>query len=331
MNWKTAPKIELHLHIDCSLSYKFVSGIDPSISPEQYQRDFVGPVRCANLQEYLRLAERGVRLMQTEDQLEGATLDVFEQLQADAAIYAELRFAPLLHTRKGLKPEEAVAAVCRAIGKGVERTGVEARLILCTLRHFSEGESLQTVQLARQFIGQYVAGFDIAGDEAGYPLDAHRAAFSYARRHGIACTAHAGEARGPKSVWETLESLSPDRIGHGVRSIEDPRLLAHLKKLQIHLEVCPSSNLKTNMYEEIASHPVDRLYQEGLSVGINTDGRTISNVALTEEYNKLAAAFGWSARHFLACNLRALEAAFVDEQTKDRLRHRLESAYLKLL
>lgn len=329
MNLRGLPKIELHLHLDCSLSYRVVSRIDPSVSRERYRKDFIGPVRCHDLAEYLARAEYGIRLMQTAEQLEWVTLDLMEQLRAENVLYAEIRFAPLLHTRKGMAPEEIVSVVDHALAKGIAATGVEARLILCTLRHFSESESLLTAQLAGRFRRAHVAGFDIAGDEAGYPVDAHIAAFRYARQQGISRTSHAGEARGADSVREVLRHFSPQRIGHGVRCSEDPRLVEELKASRIHLEVCPTSNLQTNMYDNLESHPVDQLYRQGLSLGINTDGRAISDTTLEEEYHKLAQAFNWKKEHFLQCNLYALEAAFLEEELKEQIRERLLTGFGK--
>ncbi len=327
MDFRGLPKIELHLHLDCSLSYQVASRIDPSLTEEQYRQDFVGPVRCHDLADYLTRAEHGIRLMQSPQQLDWVTLDLMEQLKAEQVLYAEIRFAPLLHTRKGMEPEEVVSVVNDALQSGIAATGVEARLILCTLRHFSEQESLQTIRLVEQFSGTNVVGFDIAGDEAGYPVDEHISSFRYACKQGIPCTSHAGEARGADSVWEVLRNFTPRRIGHGVRCTEDGRLVNHLKTNRIHLEVCPTSNLQTNMYEALDDHPVDFLYRQGLSLSINTDARTISNTSLEEEYRKLHDTFQWQKAHLLQCNLHALEAAFVEEGVKAPIRERLLAAY----
>src|SRR5947207_5579235 len=271
MDFKSLPKVEIHLHFDCSLSYALVSRLNPSITLEDYHNDFIAPAKCANLVQMLTRSANSIALMQTEEQLRLATFDVFEQLRQEHVYYAELRFAPLLHTTKGLSAEEVVAIVDASAASASQATGIEARLILCTLRHFSAEQSLQTVKLVERFKGTRVAALDIAGDEAGCPLDAHIPAFQYAAQNGIPRTAHAGEASGAQSVWETLNALRPSRIGHGVRSIEDPALIAHLRKEHIHLEVCPTSNLQTNIYESYADHPISRLYDTGLSLSVNTD------------------------------------------------------------
>jgi len=321
------PKIELHQHLDCSLSYAVVSKIDPQISAAEYREKFIAPPKCNNLADFLSRAPQGIRLMQTERNLQLVTFDLFEQLRQDNIIYAEIRFAPLLHTELGLTPQRVVEVIEKAVSQAGRETGIEARLILSTLRNYSEQQSLETVQLARQFQNSRVAGFDIAGDEAGYPIDAHVRAFEYAARHGIPCSAHAGEARGPESVRETLDRFHPARLGHGVRSIEDPDLLVELREKGIHLEVCPTCNIQTDVFDRYEDHPVDRLYREGISLGINTDTRTITNITLTQEYQKLHNVFGWTKEHFLQCNRNALKAAFISESLKSLLLERLESGY----
>lgn len=327
MDYRLLPKIELHLHLDCSLSYKVVKQLNPAVSLEDYQESFIAPPKCTDLADYLKRAVKGFELMQTKEQLRLVTFDLMEQLKKDNVIYAEIRFAPLLHTAKGLTAFEVVQTVNDALTVGIHNTGVEARLILCTLRHYYEEQSLETVKLVEQFRGSKVAGFDIAGDEAGYPVDAHKAAFMYAKEKGLYVTSHAGEACGAASVWETLKTFHPSRIGHGVRSAEDERLLGYLKKENIHLEVCPTSNVQTNVVDTIKDHPADRLYHHGVSMSINTDCRTISNVTLSSEYQLMQKEFGWQKEYFLHCNLEAITHSFCDEALKERLKQQVIAAY----
>ena len=317
------PKVELHLHLDCSLSYEVVRRLDERVSRAEFDAEFVAPPVCSSLADFLLRAPRGFQLMQTRDSLELVTEDLFAQLAADGVIYAEIRFAPLLHLERGLKSEEVVAAVERATERMIAATGIEARLILCTLRHYTRAQSLETAELVKRFEGSLVAAFDIAGDEAGFPVDAHVAAFRYAQEQGLARTAHAGEAAGAESMWETLRVFAPSRIGHGVRCVEDPALVEHLKVAGIHLEMCPTSNVQTRAVRSYAEHPVDELLRGGLSVGISTDTRTITNVTLEQEYASLTRTFGWGEAEFVRCNRNALEAAFVEEDVRARLRERL--------
>jgi adenosine deaminase len=328
------PKVELHLHLDCSLSYDVVHGLDPAITKEQYAQQFIAPPVCTNLADYISRADRMVHLMQTANALHAVTLDLFKQLKQDNIIYAEIRFAPLKHCEQGLNPEQVVAAVDSAVDEGIRTTGIPVGVILCTLRHFTREQSLETVQLVEKFRNSptatsHIAGFDIAADEAGFPIDTHIAAFHYANTHGIPCTAHAGEAAGPKSVWETLNNFQPTRIGHGVRSIEDTALIRTLKEKNILLEVCPTSNLQTNMYKDLAHHPVNQLQKENVPLNINTDCRTISNTTLTTEYERLITQFHWTKADFEKGNENALDHAFTNTETKKKLRAQLKVGYAR--
>ncbi len=284
-------------------------------------------LKCNDLADYLKRAVKGFELMQTPEQLRLVTIDLFQQLKADNVIYAEIRFAPLLHLEQGMTALEVVQTVNEAASEGMKETGVQAGIILCTLRHFDETKSMETVRLVEQFKGTNIVGFDIAADEAGYPIDAHKKAFAYAKSQGLHITAHAGEACGADSVWETLEHFHPTRIGHGVRSVEDLKLLDYLKKEDIHLEVCPTSNVQTNVVENLESHPADLIYHYGISMSINTDARTISDTTLDKEYQLLQQHFDWSKAHFLRCNLEAIKHAFISEDKKVELRQRIIEAY----
>jgi adenosine deaminase len=327
MDWTKLPKVELHLHLDCSLSYAVVSKIEPSIMLKQYRTDFIAPDKCLDLADYLKRAPSSYPLMQTEEQLRLVTLDLFEQLREDNILYAEMRFAPLLHTEKGLSAHQVVASVEAATAEGVHSTGVEARILLCTLRYYSEAQSLETVHLVEDFRGTYVAGFDIAADKPGNVFDDHLAAFRYARDKGIPYTAHAGETHGPDNVWDTVRYFAPARLGHGVPCLERPALVEHLRQHRIHLEICPTSNIQTNTFDTYADHPIDKLYRAGISVGVNTDARTISNITLSQEYEKLHQTFGWDNDDFFQCNKNALEAAFVPNDVRSRLLVKLTEGY----
>ncbi|SMB97577.1 adenosine deaminase [Deinococcus hopiensis] len=326
-HFRFLPKVELHLHLDCSLSFDAVRTLSPSVTAAQYVAAYVPPSRVTDLADLLRRNARSLALLQTPWGLRVAVHDLMRQLRDDGVVYAELRFAPLQHLEGGLQPKQVVQTVNHALEQAIRETGVEARLLLCTLRHFTAADSLRTAQLAHAFQGTYVVGLDLAGNEAGHSLDAHVAAFDYAHRHGLSCTAHAGEARGAQSVRETLDRLHPSRIGHGVRSIEEPELLCELKRRRVHLEVCPSCNVQIGIFGSLAAHPVDPLYRAGVSVGINTDTRTLTPTTLSAEYARLSAAFRWDHSDFLRSNLMALDASFAEPALKARLRPVLECAY----
>jgi adenosine deaminase len=225
-----------------------------------------------------------------------------------------------------------VEAVAAGVKKRVRATGIQAGVILCTVRRHDEAQSMQTVKLVERYIGTTsVVGFDIASDEAGYPIDCHIKAFEHAIKRDIPRTAHAGEAKGAESVWETLRHFQPHRIGHGVRSIQDRQLVDILVRNRIHLEICPTANIVTNVFEDYSNHPIDQFYRAGVSVGVNSDARTLADVTLTDEYLMLANVFGWGIDHFFHCNRNALEHAFTSDSTKEELKSVLDSEYRPLL
>lgn len=325
---RSLPKIELHNHLDCALSFDAVHAIDPSVTRDVYDSRFVAPRRCESLADYLTFTFSYRNILQTEAALRIAVQDVFAQLQSDNVIYGELRFAPLVHTQRGLEPEEVVRAVADETITQIAMTGIEASIILCTLRDFSARQSMETANLVRQFAETTpVAALDIAGDEVAYPLTPHLPAFHTIRAAGLGVTVHAGEAGGPDSVLEALDFTRTRRIGHGVRSIEDDALLKRLKDERIHLEMCPICNLQTSAVPSMEAHPVDTLYRQGISIGISTDTRGVTANTLTEEYEALQKTFGWTLADFSRVNRYALEAAFASDDVKESLVAQLDEAY----
>ena len=187
---------------------------------------------------------------------------------------------------------------------------------------------MHTAKLVEKFRGSRVVALDLAGDEAGFPLDAHVGAYRYAREHGVFRTAHAGEGLGPESVWETLRLLDPQRIGHGTRSIEDPKLVEHLRRKRIHLEICPSANVQIiPSIGSMEEHPIDRLYRAGVSLNANSDSRMLTPTTLTGEYESLQSVFNWNGQDLLRANLMGLDAAFVADTVKQQLGESLSEAY----
>jgi adenosine deaminase len=317
------PKVELHLHLDCSMSFESVHALVPEMTPERYRAEFLAPKKCKSLVDYFRYLGPPLALLQTREALRIQTSDMLRQLAADNIIYAELRFAPHLHRQTGLTTDEVVEIVLAAVEESRARYPVEVRLILCTLRPDDTASGLDLVRIADKYRDQGVGGFDLAGDEAGYPLDQHIPVFRAARDKGLNITAHAGEAVGAHSVREVIEQLGTRRIGHGVRSIEDPAVIELLLANDVHLEVCPSCNIQIDVFDRYEDHPVDALVRRGVSVGINTDARGPTDLTLTEEYEQLQAVFGWDEARFRAANLGAIERAFADEATKAAIRAKL--------
>lgn len=325
---ESLPKIELHSHLDCCLSYDAVRRIDPTITRERYDRDFVAPVRCESLADYLTYTFNYRNVLQSKRALAIALQDVFAQMAADNIVYSELRFAPLVHLQEGLTADDVVRCVCDETERQIEETGIQASLILCTLRDYSAEQSLQTAHLVERYAKTGpVAAMDIAGNETAYPLDPHLPAFAYVQDAGLGITIHAGEAGGPESVREALDKAGTRRIGHGIRSIEDDNLVTRLRDERIHLEICPTCNVQVNAVDTLQNHPIDRFHKAGVNVSVSTDTRAVTNVRLTQEYERLMTTFGWTIEDFATVNRHAIDAAFASDSVKRGLLQTIDSAY----
>ncbi|SMQ62028.1 adenosine deaminase [Devosia lucknowensis] len=306
------PKVELHLHLDCSTSFQSVSALVPGMTLERYRADFLAPKKCVNLVDYFRYLAAPLALLQTERALRIATIDLLRQLADDNVVYAEIRFAPHLHQLEGLRTEQVVEIVLAALNEGKRLHPVEARLILCTLRPDDTAQGFEILALAEKYAEQGVGGIDLAGDEAGYGLAQHIPVFRRAADRGIRMTAHAGEATGAQSVREVISELGVRRVGHGVRSIEDPAVIDLILEHEVHLEVCPSCNIQIDVFPTYPDHPIDRLRRAGVSLSVNTDARGPTDLTLRAEYQRMHGVFGWEADDFRSANLDALAVSFLE-------------------
>lgn len=316
-------KVELHVHLDTCLSFHYIKQIYPGITKDDFNSLFIAPTKCSDLGHFLRKIAPQIEILQTRTAIALAVEDLFKQLAADNVIYVEIRFAPLLHLEMGLRGEEVVETVITAMQRASLRYNIDANLLLCTLRHFNREGSEQTANLVLDFLGRGVAGLDLAADEARFSLDNHIHAFQKVREAGGGVIAHAGEARGAESIDETLTRLQVSRIGHGVRCIEDPQVIERLRDENILLEICPSCNVVCDVFDTLESHPINDLKALGLRLNVNTDARTVVNTTLNNEYQRLHDTFNWTEADFYRCNEHALEASFIDHQTRQRLIRRL--------
>lgn len=284
--------IDLHLHLDGSLSLETVKELAeqqriaiPEKDSEILEKLTVSE-NCQNLNEYLNKFAFPCSLLQTKEGITTAVYRLQEELRQQL-LYAEIRFAPQKHCEKGLSQEEVVEAAI----EGLNRSDFPANLILCCMRgENNDSENKKTVEVAARYKNQGVCAIDLAGAEALYPTERYEGLFAYAKQLGIPYTIHAGEADGPDSVWKAL-SFGANRIGHGVRSLEDPKLIEYLAKTGIPLELCPTSNLNTAIYPDIHCYPLRELMDAGVVVTINTDNMSVSGTTMEKEMNKLRVAF----------------------------------------
>lgn len=310
---------DLHLHFDGSIPLLTLQRIFERQQGVYYTIDELreiveAPRQCPSLNEYLECFTPVLALLQTPDAIEEGIYDLHRALQRQRVDYAEIRFAPSLFTYGGFTQAEMTeAALFGRMHYMQEHEDVlETNFILCAMR--GEGiknmqDNFETVRVAAKFARAGVVALDLAGDEALYPTSNFIDVFELARKRGVPYTIHAGEAAGPKSVWEALE-MGASRIGHGIRSLEDPNLMRELSRRQIPLELCPSSNLDTKVVQSLSNYPIRQFLAYEIPITINTDNMTVSHTTLQREYDILQEALGLTQEEIDQLKRNAYKARF---------------------
>ena len=288
--FRQLPKADLHVHLDGSLRLETIielareQGVDlPSFEPEELRRAMNLGQNCGSLVEYLKAFDVTLRVMQTEDALYRVAYELAEDAARENVRYMEVRYAPMLHTQRGLRLTSVVEAVLDGLRAAHDRLGIESNVIVCGIRNISPESSNEMAELAVAYKGRGVVGFDLAGAEYDHPAKHHKGAFQLVRSNNINTTIHAGEAYGPESIAQALHVCGAHRIGHGVRLREDGDLLHYINDHRIPLEVCPSSNVQTGAVRDLASHPMKLYYNLGLRVTVNTDNRLVTDTTVSQE------------------------------------------------
>jgi adenosine deaminase len=321
------PKAEVHLHLDGSLRIDTAleiarsRDVDAPRTFAEMREALVAPDQVSDQAELLAAFDLPIALMQDADALEQIAADMVEDKAFDNVRYAEVRWAPLLHTNQGLTGRQVVDAVWRGSHAMARRQGIEVRLIATLMRSHSPERNLAFVRtLEKHGVPAGLVAVDLAGPEERYPDPAiHREAIDLARRLGLHVTVHAGEWGGAAQVARSLD-IEPERIAHGPHAIDDPALVARLIERGTWLDLCPTSNTQANITPSIEAHPLRRLLHAGVRVTLNTDDLTVSDVSLSDEYERAVARIGVTLPELWALDLGAIEAAFCDEDTKETLR-----------
>jgi adenosine deaminase len=325
---RSAPKVLLHDHLDGGLRpqtiVELAAEIDhalPTGDAESLGRWFTESADSGSLERYLETFDHTVAVMQTAENLTRVARECVEDLAADGVVYAEVRYAPEQHLEGGLTLEEVVAAVQRGFDEGQGAAGsIVVRQLLTAMRHQARSREIAELVVAHRDDG--VVGFDIAGAEAGYPPTRHLDAFEYLQRKNAHFTIHAGEAFGLPSIWEAIQYCGADRLGHGVRIIDDisvdaegnatlGRLAAYVRDKRIPLELCPHSNVQTGAAASIAEHPIGLLTKLRFRVTVNTDNRLMSGTSMTHEMAALVEAFGYDLDDLQWFTVNAMKSAFL--------------------
>lgn len=316
---KKLPKIELHCHLDGSLSRGFmekrlgrpVSHEEVAVSPD-----------CRSLNEYLEKFALPGQCLMDEEGLELAGLDVLEQMSRENVIYAEIRFAPLLSVTEKMDAGQAIAALLRGIEAGKEKYGVSAQVIACLMRHHSPEQNLSALDAAEPFLGKGVCAVDLAGAEALYPMAQFTEIFGEAKTRGIPFTIHAGECGSEENILDAVRA-GAGRIGHGIAMKGSPATQQLIRTRGIGIEMCPISNLQTKSVKGPEEYPLREFLDAGLPVTVNTDNRTVSDTTLTKELEFIQKTYKVGDEEIVKLMKNAARAAFLGDDEKERLLTRI--------
>jgi adenosine deaminase len=348
-----APKVLLHDHLDGGLRPQTVLDLAaefgysdlPANDAESLGRWFSEAAFSGSLERYLKTFKHTVGVMQTIPALTRVARECAEDLASDGVVYAEVRFAPELHIEQGLNEHEIVEAVLAGFAEGVAGAASVGRTIrvgvlLTAMR--TAANSRHIAEIAVEYRDRGVVGFDIAGAEAGFPPTRHLDAFEYLRRENAHFTIHAGEAFGLPSIWEAIQWCGADRLGHGVRIMDDitvdasgsaslGKLAAYVRDRRIPLELCPTSNVQTGAADSIASHPIGLLRKLGFRVTVNTDNRLMSGTSMSHEMDLLSQAFGWGLADMEWLTVNAMKSAFIGfDERLEIINNQIKPGYVVL-
>ena len=316
---KKLKKVELHLHLDGSVMLDTASDL-VNCDMDKLKREMIACDKCSDLSEYLTKFDLPISMMQTKEALKKVAVDLVSYLKSENVIYAEVRFAPMFHTKNGLSYDEVVEAVIE--GLNIDNT-VKTNLILCMMRGMNRDDNVKTIETASKYLGKGVCAVDLAGAEDKYPLEEYLELFEIAKIKGIPFTIHAGE-NGSYSEIDKAILVGASRIGHGIHAIDNANTIDLLKNNNILLEICPTSNVQTNTVDYYGDNPIYKFYRLGVRVSINTDNVTVSNISLSNEYFKLYEMFGFSLEDFRKINKMSLEGAFLTDAEKIELLEKLK-------
>ncbi len=312
---KQLKKIELHVHLDGSASLEAMSQISNK-TIDEIKDDVMAPAKCHNLSDYLTRFTLPIECMQTKEDLKLIGKKYADYCESQNIIYAEPRFAPNSHTTKGLTFDEIIESILEGLRMN---KNVKTNLILCMMRGNSFESNCKIIEVAEKFLGKGVCALDIAGAEDIFPLSDHAKLFDIIRAKNIPYTIHAGESSSYQEVDLAMD-LGTTRIGHGVLSKQSEETQNRLINSHVLLEMCPTSNIQTNIIEKYEDHPIKKFLDKGIKLSINTDNKTVSNVSLNEEYLKLHEVLGFTIDDFKKTNQYALEFTFLSEEEKEELR-----------
>lgn len=333
---QSLPKCNIHTHLEGSvrpstfLELADQQGIRVPFDPHRVTANLQVDGTEKSLVDYLNKIMVNYAVLKSPVALQRTAFEAAEDAYRDGVIYLELRAGPVTHTGPGFPIEAAVESMLAGLQEAEAKFGITARLIVAALRNHDPEINLQLARVASRYAQQGVVGFDLAGDEAGYPADLHRQAYQVVHDAGLGLTVHAGEATGAESVRYAVEVLHAERIGHGVHSIESRAVMDLLRDRQVLLEICPTSNVHTGAVASIDVHPLKALYDYGIPISINDDDPITSRTRASNELMLVLTRLGLPLETLISIQLTTLEHSFLHEPTvKEKLKSQvLEYSYL---
>jgi adenosine deaminase len=321
------PKVEIHLHLEGAFTFDFLFnliekyGSDPEVkTPLDLQNKFI----FRDFKHFLDLWFWKNQFFKEPEDFEECAYTTLENLSKQNVIYCEIFFSPWDFTSDRLSIEDITEATINGIRRAENSYPITCNLIADLVRDYDSTKARERVQKILPYKDKGVIGIGLGGSEQKFPARLFKSAFKLARDQGFHVTAHAGEAAGPPSIWEAITQLKAERIGHGVRAIEDPQLIKYLRDHHIPLEVCVNSNLKTKIFSSLQLHPIKQLIDSRLKVTINSDDPAMFGATITEEFLLLYDHFGVSLDEIRQLSLNAINGAFISNDIKNRLRTKTE-------
>ncbi|MCK8463058.1 adenosine deaminase [Aliiroseovarius sp. S1339] len=327
MSFKSLPKVELHTHIEGAAPPDFIRGLAKEKSVDLsaiFAED--GGYAYRDFWHFLEVYEAATSVLKSPEDYARLTKAVLENCAEAGVVYVETFISPDFCGARDVGAwRDYLAAIVEAAAEAERDTGVTLRGIVTAVRHFGPDAARETARCAQETAGDFIPGFGMGGDEKSGKQGDFAYAFDMAREAGLQLTTHAGEWNGPDEVRAALDDLKVQRIGHGVRAIEDLALVDRLIEDGITLEVCPGSNVFLGVYPDLAAHPIAKLRDRGVKVTVSTDDPPFFRTNMVKEYEDLSRQFGWDDADFKDLNLTAIDAAFCDENTRTRVREILET------
>jgi len=313
------PKVELHCHLDGSLSREF---IERRLNRKVSQSELSVSDDCRSLNEYLEKFDLPGKCIMDEEGLSEAGYDVLKSMKQENVCYAEIRFAPLLSETEDMNCAKVIEALLAGLEKGKKDFGIEYGVITCAMRHHSEEENRRMIRTAREYLGYGVCAADLAGAEALYPMSEFMELFQETKKLGMPFTLHAGECGSVQNILDSVEA-GAGRIGHGIAMRGHREVQKELQRKGIGIEMCPISNLQTKAVESTKDYPMREFLDNGLKVTVNTDNRTVSNTTLTKELAFIQKTYGITDEEICLMMKNAVDVAFADDAVKERILKRL--------